>query len=109
MKGIKTTYGEYITPPFVSPDGKRVGSVQIVFSNKIADDSILIGELKRFNLVMAEGIEYDEGYENDDFSKNLVSRKLEAFMGTYIKASHAGSIIYANIASVLDDIAVVVV
>lgn len=104
MAGYKTTYGEYVIPPFVTPDGRRVGSVNIVFSNKIDDDSILIGELKRFNVVFAENVMYEEGYENDDFSRNLVSRKLEAFLGTYIKGTAAGSILFDSISSVLTDI-----
>ena len=106
MKGIKTTYGEYIVPPFVSPDGTMVGSIKVVFNNKFPEASILVGDLKKFNLVMAEDVTYDEGYENDDFSKNLVSKKLEAFMGTYIKAGDAGSIVYDTIADILTDIEV---
>lgn len=104
MMGIKDLEGRYITPPFVTPDGRRVGSVNIVFSNKIDDDAILIGELKRYNVVIAENIQYDEGYENDDFSKNLVSKKLEAFLGAYINPAAAGSILYEEISSVLEDI-----
>lgn len=104
MAGYKDTLGQYIIPPFVTRDGTRVGSVNIVFSNKIDDDSILIGELKRFNVVFAENVMYEEGYENDDFSKNLVSRKLEAFLGTYIKGTAAGSILFDTISSVLEDI-----
>lgn len=104
MAGYKDTLGQYIIPPFVTRDGTRVGSVNIVFSNKIDDGSILIGELKRFNVVFAENVMYEEGYENDDFSKNLVSRKLEAFLGTYIKGTAAGSILFDTISSVLEDI-----
>lgn len=106
MKGIKDTTGVYIIPPFVSPDGTKVGSVNVVFNNKFPDTHILVGDLKKFNLVMAEDVQYDEGYENDDFSKNLVSKKLEAFMGTYIKAGDAGSIVYDAIADILTDIEV---
>lgn len=109
MAGYKDTLGQYIIPPFVTRDGTRVGSVNVVFSNKIDDDSILIGELKRFNVVFAENVMYEEGYENDDFSRNLVSRKLEAFLGTYIKGSAAGSILFDSITSVLDDIAAPIV
>lgn len=105
ISGYKTSFGQYIIPPFVSPDGRKVGSVNIAFSNKIDDDDILQGELKRFNAVFAENVMYDEGYENDDFSKNLVSRKLEAFLGTYIKGSAAGSIIFDQISSIMTDIA----
>lgn len=104
MKGIKNADGDYIVPPFVSPDGTKVGSVNVVFNNKFPDTHLLVGDLKRFNLVMSENVTYDEGYENDDFSKNLVSKKLEAFMGTYIKRADAGSIIYDDIAGILTDI-----
>ena len=106
MKGIKNADGDYVIAPFVSPDGTKVGSVNVVFNNKFLDTHILVGDLKKFNLVMAEDVTYDEGYENDDFSKNLVSKKLEAFMGTYIKQGDAGSIVYDAIADILTDIEV---
>jgi HK97 family phage major capsid protein len=102
MQGIKeTTTGAYIVPPFVSPDGNTVGEVRVVFQNKMPEDKILLGDMMKYKIVIAENIEYDEGYENDDFSKNLVSRKLEAFLGSYKKDSDAGSIIYDDIATVL--------
>lgn len=101
MAGIKDQEGRYVIAPFVTPDGKRIGEVNIVFSTKIDPADILVGDLKKFNIVMSEDVMYDEGYENDDFSKNLVSKKLEAFLGSYFKASDAGSIIYDQIATVL--------
>lgn len=104
MAGIKDTEGRYIIAPFVSPDGTKVGAVNVKFSNKIGDDDILTGDLKKFNVIFAEDVMYDEGYENDDFSKNLVSRKLEAFLGTYIKASDAGSILFGDISDIQDDL-----
>jgi len=107
MAGIKDSQERYIIPPFVSPDGTKVGQVQIKFSNKIGDDQILEGDLKKFKAVFSENITYDEGYENDDFSKNLVSKKLEAFLGTYMKASDAGSIYFGDISDIQDDLVVV--
>lgn len=102
MQGIKeTSTGAYIVPPFVTPDGNTVGEVRVVFQNKMPADKILLGDMKKYKIVIAENIEYDEGYENDDFSKNLVSRKLEAFLGSYKKQSDAGSIIYDDISTVL--------
>lgn len=102
LQGIKETgTNAYIVPPFVTPDGKQVGEVILMFENKMPDDKILLGDLKQFKVVIAENIEYDEGYENDDWSKNLVGRKLEMFAGSYIKDSSAGSIIYDDIATVL--------
>ena len=101
MAGIKDQEGRYVIPPFVTPDGKRIGEVTVVFSTKIDAGDIIVGDLKKFNLVISEDVMYDEGYENDDFSKNLVSKKLEAFLGSYFKASDAGSILYDQIATVL--------
>lgn len=104
MAGIKDDQGRYVIAPFVTPDGKKVGETTIVFSTKIDADDIVIGDLKKFNLVISEDVMYDEGYENDDFSKNLVSKKLEAFLGSYYKASDAGAIIYDQISTILTSI-----
>jgi hypothetical protein len=106
MAGIKNTDGDYIVPPFVSRDGNDVGEVKVVFSNKLADDSILVGDLKVFKVVISQNVEYYEGYENDDFRKNLMSKKLEAFLGTYLPSSNADAIIYDSIATVLTAIEV---
>jgi len=46
-------------------------------------------------------VEYYEGYENDDFRRNLMSKKLEAFVGTYLPANLVNSIIHDDIATVL--------
>lgn len=106
MQGVKDALGNYIIPPFVTKDGQNVGEVTVKFSNKILKADIVVGILKNYNLVVAENISYDEGYENDDFSKNLVSKKLEAFMGSYVKLSNSGSIIHDQIATILTAIEV---
>jgi hypothetical protein len=97
----EATTNNYILPSFVAPDGSTVGDVNVVFQNGMDADAILLGDLKRFKVRISENITYDEGYENDDFSKNLESRKLEAFLGTYLPANYAGAIIYDDIATVL--------
>lgn len=109
MQGVKDSLGNYIIPPFVSKDGLNVGEVAVKFSNKVDPGDIVCGILKNYNLVVAENVSYDEGYENDDFSKNLVSKKLEAFMGSYVKASNSGSIIHDQIATILTAIEVAAV
>ena len=105
MQGIKEgDSNNYIVPPFVTADGSTVGEVRVRFENKMPADKILLGDMSKYHLVIAEDVEYDEGFENDDFSKNLVSRKLEAFLGSYKKASDAGSIVFDDISTVLTPI-----
>lgn len=107
--GVKeTTTGQYILPSFVAPDGSRVGAVTVIFENGMDADKILLGDLKKFKVRISEDVTYAEGYENDDFSKNLESRKLEAFFGTYLPSNYAGAIIYDDIATVLTAIEEVV-
>jgi len=100
MAGIKDANGVYIVPPFVSPSGDTISGVRMVFSNKMPAGDILAGDLTKFKVVFSEQVRYDIGYENDDFSKNLVSNKLEAFLGTYIKAPHVPAIVYDDIATI---------
>ena len=101
MMGIKNLNDDYIIPPFVTKDGKQVGETRVLFTNKFDEADILLGELKKFRVRISEGVSYFEGWENDDFSKNLSSRKLEAFLGTYLPTSDAGAIIYDQIATIL--------
>lgn len=101
----EATTGQYILPSFVTQDGKRVGEVTIRFENKMPADKILLGDLKQFKVRISEDTKYYEGWENDDFSKNLSSRKIESFLGTYFPSNLAGSIIYDDIDTVLTAIA----
>lgn len=107
MAGTKNVDGDYLIVPFRSPDGKTIFDVMVHFTNKMDADDILVGVLKNYNLVISEDAIYAEGYENDDFSKNLVSKKIESFMQGYIKQSKEGSILYATIADVLTAIEVI--
>lgn len=106
MAGLKDSQNNYIVPPFVTQDGRQVGEVRIVFSNKVAAADMLLGDLKKFKTVISENVMYFEGWENDDFSKNLSSRKLEAFLGTYLPDSDSGAIIFDQIATILTAITV---
>lgn len=107
MWAVKDTEGRYIIPPFRSADGKKIGSVEVIFTNKVAATHILLGNLKKFNAVISEDAIYSEGFSGDDFDKNLVSRKIETFAQGYIKQSDEGAIIYDAIADILTDIEVV--
>jgi hypothetical protein len=101
MMGVKDVDDRYIIPSFVTQDGKRVGDVTIRFENKMGADDILLGDLKKFKVRISENAAYYEGWENDDFSKNLSSRKIETFLGTYLPSNNAGAIIFDDIATVL--------
>lgn len=107
MQGLKDAEGRYLIPPFVTPSGEEISGLRVTFSNKMPTGKILVGDLKKFKVVFGEDVMYDTGHENDDFSKNLTSFKLEAFLGTYIKTPHIPAIVYDDIATVLTAIGVI--
>lgn len=104
MKGIKNANDDYILPHFVSPDGKMVGSTRVEFQNKMPETEMLIGDLKKFNVVVGDDFEYSEFYENDDRRRRLITKMIDGEFGTYIKGTDAGAIIYNSIADVLTQI-----
>src|SRR5690606_27469619 len=92
MYGIKSeTEALYIKHPLMTPDGRSMAGMTIYYTNKIDADYILVGDLGKFNVVFGENIMYDEGYENDDFSKNLVDRKSTRLNSSHVKISYAVS------------------
>ena len=101
MKGIKNSEGDYIVPPFVTPEGDTVSGMRIVFNTYVGDDEILLGILPNFKVRIAEDITFGEGFINDDFTRNQVRFKLSAFFGTYLPSSLQGSIVFDNISTIL--------
>lgn len=97
MMGIKTDIGSYIVPPFVNQDGTNCGGVNVLFSNVLAEDDIILGDLGKYNLVINEDIIADEGLSGDDFDKNMISKKLEMFLCGYVKKADLGAIIFDKI------------
>lgn len=77
--------GHYVMPPFVTADGVRVAGVPVLESFSIAEGSFLVGDFTKSNLGIREEINVNIGYENDDFTKNLVTILAEMRAVHYIK------------------------
>lgn len=101
MKGYKGSDGHYIVPPFASPDGTMISGMRMVFNNGVANTHILCGVLRNYKVIFSEQMMFAEGFSEDDFDRNLMSFKLEAFLGSYLPQSLDGSIIYDAIATII--------
>lgn len=84
----KGTDGHYIMPPFVTADGARIAGVTVIENEAIAEGSFLVGDFTKSNLRIREEININIGYENDDFTKNLVTILAEMRAVHYIKKHH---------------------
>jgi hypothetical protein len=108
MDLAKGTEGIYVLPPFTSADGRVIAGVQVIVDNNIAVGYLLIGDMTKYKVLMYQDFFVQWGWENDDFSKNLVTVIGEMRFHQWVSANHAGAFIYDTFANIKTAIAAVV-
>lgn len=97
----KGTDGHYIMPPFVTSDGTRIAGVIVIENEAIAEGNFLVGDFSKSNLRIREEININIGYENDDFTKNLVTILAEMRAVHYIKKHHVPAFVKGTFAAAI--------
>lgn len=92
--------GVYMLPPFTTPDGTRIAGVRIIEDNNIAVGYLLIGDFSYYKIKMYQDFFVSWGWENDDFSRNLVTVIGEMRFHQYMSSNHAGAFIYDTFANI---------
>ena len=93
MELSKDSTGQYIMPPFAALDGTVVSGIRVVANTGIALDSFLVGDFTKAGVRFKEGLTINVGYENDDFTKNLVTILAEARLVQRVKSNHYGAFV----------------
>ena len=96
MELSKDNTGQYIMPPFTSVDGTIVSGVRVVANTGVTIDKFLVGDFSKSGVRFKEGITINVGYENDDFTKNLVTILAEARLVHRVKSNHYGAFVYGD-------------
>lgn len=94
------TSGVYMLPPFTTADGRRIAGVPVVEDPSIAVGNLLIGDLSKYRILMYQDFHVMWGWENDDFSKNLVTVIGEMRFHQFMGANDAGAFIYDAFADI---------
>lgn len=87
MDLVKATDNNYVLPPFISQNGTVIKGLPVITNTGITAGNFLVGDFTKSNLRVREDITLAVGYENDDFTKNLVTILGEARAVHYIKAN----------------------
>jgi hypothetical protein len=95
-----STSGVYILPPFTTTDGRRIGNVTVVEDGNIAVGSLLIADLSKYRILIYKDFTVSWGWENDDFSKNLVTALGEMRLHQFVSANNTGAFIYDTFANI---------
>ena len=88
MDLTKSSEGVYIMPPFTTVDGQNIAGLTVVENTGVAVGSFVVGDFSKSNLAIREEVNINIGYENDDFTKNLVTILAEMRAAHYIKEQH---------------------
>lgn len=90
----KGTDGHYIMPPFSTANRATVKGVPIVENTLVTAGNFLIGDFTKSNVRIRKALSISVGYENDDFTKNLVTILAEMRLVHYIKTNHVNGFVY---------------
>jgi len=99
MELTKDGEGRYLLAPFTTADGQTISGVRIVSNVGVPAGSFLVGDFTRDTLAMREEINISIGYENDDFTKNLVTILAELRAVNYIKSNHLTAFVTGTFAT----------
>ena len=96
MELSKDSTGQYIMPPFAASDGTIVSGIRVVANTGVTIDKFLVGDFTKSGVRFKEGLTINVGYENDDFTKNLVTILAEARLVHRVKSNHYGAFVYGD-------------
>lgn len=92
--------GVYMLPPFTTADGRVIAGVPVIEDNNIAVGYLLIGDMSKYKVLIYQDFHIAWGWENDDFSKNLVTVIGEMRIHQYSSSNWAGAFIYDTFANI---------
>jgi len=88
--------GHYLLPPFATIGGTSVKGIPIIANTGMTIDKFLVGDFTKSGVRFKEGLTVNVGYENDDFTKNLVTILAEARLVHRVKSNHYGAFVYGD-------------
>lgn len=104
MLSAKSSTAEYVNSQlFVLQNGKATFmGIPIVTNNGVTAGSFLVGDFSKANVRVRKAATMSMGYENDDFTKNLITILAEARLVVYVPVVHYGAFVYGTFSSAID-------
>lgn len=92
--------GQYTLPPFTSADGKNIGGAVVVEDNNIPIGYVQAAILDLFKVLVYQDFTIKWGWEDDDFTKNLITVIGEMRIHSFHSENNAGAFIYDTFANI---------
>lgn len=98
IKLLKTTDNGYVS--FRLMDGTSIDGVRVIESNQITAGNLLIGDFTKFHVKVKGGVNIRAGYDNDDWSKNMVTIIAEQRLVPYMATNDTTALVYSAFATI---------
>lgn len=95
-----STSGVYMLPPFVTSNGRTIGGATIVEDNNVPVGYIQAAMLQYYRILIYQDFTVMWGWENDDFTKNLVTAIGEMRLHQFFNDQYTGAFVYDTFANV---------
>lgn len=105
MDLAKDVDGRYVLAPFTTANGRNIAATPVIEDNNIAVGYLLIGDMSKYHVQMYEDYNVQWGYENDDFTKNLITVIGERRFHQWVSNNETGAFIYDTFANIKTAIA----
>lgn len=92
--------GVYMLPPFMTSDGKNISGAMIVEDNNIPVGYFQCAMLRYYKILIYKDYEVSWGWENDDFTKNLMTAIGEMRLHQVFNTKYTGAFIYDSFTNV---------
>jgi HK97 family phage major capsid protein len=99
MELTKASDGHYIMPPFTTADATVIKGLRVITNTGVTAGSFLVGDFSKARVAIRENVTVQAGYENDDFTKNLVTFLCEMRGVTYVKTNHVNAFVKGTFAA----------
>ncbi len=97
--------GVYLLPPFTTANGQMIAGARIVEDPNIPVGYFQAAFLKYYRVLIYKDFTVSWGWENDDFTKNLVTAVGEMRLHQFFNSIHTGAFLYDTFANVVAAIA----
>lgn len=83
--------GVYLLPPFTTTNGQVIAGARVVEDNNIPVGTFQAGFMRYYRILIHEDYSVSWGWENDDFTKNLVTAVGEMRLHQFFNTRHTGA------------------
>lgn len=75
LRTIKDVNGNYVIPPFMSPDGLKIGALQVVESPLVTANTLLVGDGNLATYYQQEAYALELGWVSTQFTEDMLTLK----------------------------------